>query len=82
MIGARAGGYPIQPSGGVFSLARANSGAYDGLRKALLVHGVDMHPVHGWLATAHSTEIVEEVGNAFAMAFDALRRESAVPCLA
>jgi glutamate-1-semialdehyde 2,1-aminomutase len=82
MIGARTGGYPSKPSGGVFNLARVNARAYDGLRKALLVHGVDMHSVHGWLATVHSAEVIEEIGSAFAGAFDLLRRESAVPCLA
>lgn len=82
MIGAHAGGLAIGPSEGAFILARLNAEAYASLRKALLLHGVDMHPVHGWLATAHSPDIVEQAVKAFAMAFEILRNESALPLLA
>ena len=39
--------------------------AYHALRCALILHGVDIAPLHGWISAVHSEADVEETVRAF-----------------
>lgn len=69
MIGAIRAGAPILPSSAILSLYASNPSAYATLRRALLLEGVDMHPVHGWVSTTHDAACIEETADAFGRAF-------------
>jgi glutamate-1-semialdehyde 2,1-aminomutase len=73
MIGARRAGSLLGPSSSVMTLYKAQPERYDILRRALLLEGVDCHPLHGWLSAAHDTSAVSEAATAFDRAFRHLR---------
>lgn len=79
LIGACNNGIANCPSPGALVLWRRHPNWYSLLRQALLLEGVDAHPVHGWVSMAHTQEIVEETIQAFARAFRRLRQESNFP---
>lgn len=76
MIGARAAGLPIGPSLGAIRLYQSQGTAYEELRRRLLLEGVDMHPLHGWVSAVHDEQIVQQSAQAFDRAFHALRLSS------
>ena len=69
LIGAHSARAPLGPSLAIAHLQRANPKKYALLRRALLVEGVDSHPVHGWMSAVHDEEVVEETIRAFGRAF-------------
>jgi glutamate-1-semialdehyde 2,1-aminomutase len=73
LIGPRRAGAPLGPSHAVAHLHRDQPGHYALLRRALLVEGVDMHPVHGWVSATHDDATVDEAVGAFGRAFAKLR---------
>lgn len=79
LIGAGAEGYPIGPSAGTLLLPRQHPNWYASLRRALLLEGVDAHPVHGWVSTVHTSDVIRETGQAFARAFERVKREQDFP---
>ena len=46
---------------------------YQALRRALLAHGVDCHPAHGWVSAAHDAETIALTVHAFEGACKMLR---------
>jgi glutamate-1-semialdehyde 2,1-aminomutase len=52
--------------------------AYHRLRCALILHGVDLPPFHGWVSAAHSDRDVEQTIEAFEAALRLLQLEDAV----
>jgi glutamate-1-semialdehyde 2,1-aminomutase len=77
LIGARAAGISLGPSVEVASLHGQKPQLYAALRRALLVEGLDTHPLHGWLSATHDdTEVIELTVGAFERAFQRLRGES------
>jgi glutamate-1-semialdehyde 2,1-aminomutase len=74
LIGAQRAGYPLGPSASVVTLYVAHPDRYSALRRALLLEGIDCHPLHGWLSAAHDTSAVYEAAAAFERAFRHLRR--------
>jgi glutamate-1-semialdehyde 2,1-aminomutase len=78
-IGAERAGLPAGPSAGAAALPGTYPDCYRALRLALLIHGVDSHPVHGWLSSAHTGEILTETAKAFGEAFADLRQLSLLP---
>jgi glutamate-1-semialdehyde 2,1-aminomutase len=73
LIGARRAGLPLGPSDGVTRLHREQRDAYAKLRRALLVEGVDTHPVHGWVSAVHDEKTIAATAAAFERAFHFLR---------
>lgn len=76
LIGARRAGSPLGPSASAMTLYKAHANSYDTLRRALLVEGVDCHPLHGWLSAAHDASAVHEAAAAFDRAFRQLHRST------
>lgn len=70
MIGAVGRGFPIAPSAAVVTLAAARPELYATLRRALLLEGVDSHPVHGWVSAAHDEATIRVTAESFARAFE------------
>jgi glutamate-1-semialdehyde 2,1-aminomutase len=79
LIGAHHCGYPVAPGAGAVLLPRDHADWYASLRLALLLRGVDSHPVHGWLSSAHDAEVIAKTAVAFREAFQDLRRFGLVP---
>ena len=75
LIGARRAGYPLEASPAVVSLYRDSPTRYAMLRRALLLEGVDSHPLHGWVSAVHNKKVLNETADAFARAFKRLRNE-------
>ncbi len=73
LIGARRAGAAPGPSLAVAHLYRDRPAHYALLRRALLVEGVDTHPVHGWISAVHDDATVDEAIDAFGRAFARLR---------
>lgn len=73
MIGAIERGLPIAPSPSVIGLHATNPHLYASLRQALLLEGVDTHPVHGWVSAAHDAEAIGITVETFARAFERVR---------
>jgi glutamate-1-semialdehyde 2,1-aminomutase len=48
---------------------------YASLRRALLVEGLDCHPLHGWVSAVHDDEAIDASIAAFERAFRRLREE-------
>ena len=75
LIGARQAGFPLEASPAVFSLYRESPNRYAMLRRALLLEGVDTHPLHGWVSAVHDQEVLAQTAEAFDRAFRRLRHE-------
>lgn len=75
LIGACARGLPLGPSGAVVTLYATRPELYNSLRRALLLEGVDSHPVHGWVSAAHCAADIEATAQAFYRVFKRLSRE-------
>jgi glutamate-1-semialdehyde 2,1-aminomutase len=73
MIGARQAAVPLEPCNGLAQLQADHPTRYALLRRALLVEGLDTHPVHGWVSAVHEQDILDESIQAFARAFQNLR---------
>lgn len=69
LIGAHRTGATLGPSHAVAHLHRDQPAHYALLRRALLVEGVDTHPVHGWISAVHDDATVDEAVDAFGRAF-------------
>jgi glutamate-1-semialdehyde 2,1-aminomutase len=76
LIGARRAGSALGPSASVVTLYLAHPHRYSILRRALLLEGLDCHPLHGWLSAAHDALAVCEAAAAFDRAFRHLRRSA------
>lgn len=57
------------------ALFSRNSACYFTLRQALLIEGVDCHPLHGWVSAVHDDAVVDFTAAAFARAFRRVRKE-------
>ncbi|MFB3818440.1 MAG: aspartate aminotransferase family protein [Candidatus Methylomirabilales bacterium] len=55
--------------------AIADPAVYHALRCALILHGVDICPLHGWVSTVHSDEDLERTVHAFEQALILLRED-------
>ena len=55
--------------------AMANPDAYHALRCALILNGVDICPLHGWVSAVHSDEDIERTVQAFEKALILLRED-------
>lgn len=73
LIGARRLGLPLDASAAVITLYASHPERYASLRRTLLLEGVDTHPIHGWLSTAHDGAVIEATADAFGRAFQRLR---------
>lgn len=73
LIGPRQLGLPLGPSEGVARLSSSFPKRYALLRRALLLEGVDTHPVHGWVSAVHDRETLDQAIGAFARAFRRIR---------
>jgi glutamate-1-semialdehyde 2,1-aminomutase len=80
LIGADQAGVSYEPSAAVVQLFSKHPEHYATLRRALLREGLDTHPVHGWLSTAHDTAVIERSAEAFDRAFRELRNASGFTC--
>jgi glutamate-1-semialdehyde 2,1-aminomutase len=69
LIGPRRAGVPLGPSHAVAHLLRDQPAHYALLRRALLVEGVDTHPVHGWISATHDDATIDEAVEGFDRAF-------------
>jgi glutamate-1-semialdehyde 2,1-aminomutase len=68
-IGALSNRVPTGPSAHTFRLYASHPEKYSTLRMALLLEGVDCHPLHGWVSAAHDRETILETVAAFERAF-------------
>jgi len=75
LLGPLKAGVSLTASPGVVALNRSRPDRYASLRRALLSHGVDSHPVHGWVSTAHDADTIEQTIDAFARSFRQLLDE-------
>jgi glutamate-1-semialdehyde 2,1-aminomutase len=75
LIGAIREEYPVGPSSAAFLLPKKYSESYGTLRKALLIEGVDAHPVHGWVSSSHTPAIISQAAAAYRRAFGRLIEE-------
>lgn len=69
LIGARQDRVPLGPSLAVTPLYRARQRHYALLRRALLLEGIDTHPLHGWVSSAHDDAIIDQTLDGFDHAF-------------
>jgi 5-carboxymethyl-2-hydroxymuconic-semialdehyde dehydrogenase len=76
VIGARAAGLSAEPSAGLIPLFQREVERHAALRRALLLEGVDCHPMHGWVSTAHDQPAIAETVDAFTRAFRRLANET------
>src|SRR5439155_26423670 len=72
-IGARAAGIPLGASSQIDLLSFSHPARYAMLRRALLLGGVDMPPLHGWVSAVHEGEVLDATVRAFDRAFQRLR---------
>lgn len=75
LIGARQAGVSLEPSGSVIALYSQYPERYAALRRALLQEGVDTHPVHGWMSSAHDDGVIARAVEAFDRAMRRLRHD-------
>jgi glutamate-1-semialdehyde 2,1-aminomutase len=75
LIGAHAAGAPLGPSETFVTLHAAHRENYAQLRRALLVAGLDTHPLHGWVSAVHEPEIIETTAEVFDHAFRIVRHQ-------
>ncbi|MBV1862542.1 MAG: aminotransferase class III-fold pyridoxal phosphate-dependent enzyme [Nannocystaceae bacterium] len=73
MIGALAEPAPAEPSAMGLLLQNKHRSLYAQLRRALLLEGIDAHASHGWLSTAHDSEVLGRAAEGFERAFVNLR---------
>lgn len=73
LIGAHAAAAPLGPSTAVLELPAKHPEKYALLRRALLVEGVDTHPIHGWISAVHDENVLDETSDAFDKAFRRLK---------
>jgi glutamate-1-semialdehyde 2,1-aminomutase len=62
-------GSPAAPGAPQSLLFGKHRERYAALRRALLIEGVDCHPLHGWVSAVHDDEAIELTVAAFARAF-------------
>lgn len=58
-----------RPSASTIALFARYPKRYAALRRALLIEGVDMHPMHGWVSAVHDREVIAATVAAFRRAF-------------
>lgn len=75
VIGARGAGLPAEPSPALIPLFQREVERHAALRRALLLEGVDCHPMHGWVSTAHDPQVIAATVEAFTRAFRRLHNE-------
>lgn len=80
LIGACKARAPYKASPAVIRLFSQHPEHYATLRRALLCEGLDTHPVHGWLSTAHDAAVIERSAEAFDRAFRQLRDTPGFAC--
>ena len=69
----------IETSGpAVVAMFGQNAERYAALRRALLLEGVDSHPLHGWVSAAHDDEAIDASIAAFERAFRRARDEARI----
>lgn len=73
LIGARQAGYAVEPSAAIVKLYAENQKLYADLRRRLLTEGVDSHPIHGWLSSAHDEYAINKTLEAFEETFKYLK---------
>lgn len=76
MIGAVASGLAVEPSAAALTLYAAHGDRYGLLRNALLQHGIDCHPLHGWMSARHDADVIAMTVDAFEQAFASLHGTS------
>ncbi len=59
--------------------AQANPDAYHALRCALILNGIDICPLHGWVSAIHGAEEVERTVQAFEKALLLVREDGFLP---
>lgn len=69
LVGAVTDDVPIAPGPAAISLYGRHAEAYQILRRLMLVEGIDMHPTHGWLSTAHDALVCDEIVQRFNRVF-------------
>lgn len=72
LIGAHASGASLEASDAVVTLYASHKDRYETLRRALLVEGIDTHPIHGWVSAVHDNEIINLTTQAFDRVFQRL----------
>ena len=65
LIGARSQGLPLGPSAAVPAHQQRSAAAYEVLRPALLLEGVDAHGSHGWVSSAHDEQVIADAVGGF-----------------
>ena len=73
LFGARTHGATLGPSEASPGLQEKMVPAFDVLRPALLLEGVDCHGSHGWLSSSHTEEVVAEAVSGFERAFERVK---------
>jgi glutamate-1-semialdehyde 2,1-aminomutase len=73
LIGPVKAGIEVSPSESALRLARDNYIAHQALRRALLVEGIDINPLRGYVSEAHGEDSLQLSIKAFSRAFNKLR---------
>ncbi|MEK6321354.1 MAG: aminotransferase class III-fold pyridoxal phosphate-dependent enzyme [Acidobacteriota bacterium] len=73
LVGARNASVPFGHPGSVLQLYAMHPERYAALRRELLLAGVDMHPVHGWVSAVHDDDVIEATASAYGRAFARLQ---------
>ena len=73
LIGARRHGVALGPSTAVLAHQERTAAAYEVLRPALLLEGVDAHGSHGWVSSAHDEEVIADAIGGFERALRRVR---------
>ncbi len=73
LIGARRHGVPPGPSIAVPAHQERSAAAYEILRLALLLEGVDSHGSHGWVSSAHDEQVIDDAIGGFERALHRVR---------
>ena len=73
LIGARTHGVPVGPSTAVLAHQERTVAAYEVLRPALLLEGVDAHGSHGWVSSAHDEQVIADAVDGFERALRRVR---------
>lgn len=76
VIGARGAGLNAEPSATLIPLFQREVERHAALRRALLLEGVDSHPMHGWVSTAHDQQAISSTVESFTRAFRRLKNEA------
>ena len=77
LIGAREHGVALGPSSAVPAHQERTAAAYDILRPALLLEGVDSHGSHGWVSSTHDEKVIDEAIDGFERALRRVRGDLA-----